>query len=160
MEKTVKLNGAIRALYKSKAKERIAGKGSELSRTAKERLPKIIQEIEAHPDVKPLVAEIAAAEKAKQKADAAYSAASNALKVQTGAEYRDGKFHEFPTWNAHDGKPATRKLVEEYKELKRKMDKEESCACHIGDSPEVLQFVADLSLCKTVGEAETLLAKL
>jgi hypothetical protein len=75
----------------------------------------------------------------------------------------DGIGSEF-SWqvrNNIDNAPAPfRSTIKEIFQWREKIIHENACACHIGDSPEVLEFVAKLSLAKTVGDAEALLAAL
>jgi len=156
MSPTTKLNSAIRALYKAKAKECIVARGDKAQNELDAQMAQIVEDIHSKPNVVALIAKLATARDARDAAVVAFEGAENALQAVTQCEYdREGKFAHF-SYNTKNISKERRR----YAALQAKRTKTIECACHVKDSPEVLEFVANLSLVKTVGEAEALLAKL
>lgn len=146
MNKETKLNGPIRALFKSKAKEKLELiEKTKVSPLQKER-DEILKRIVANPDVsklvskhKSLVAQVVAVARELQ---------SMGLSESGSFSYHVESKHRFSGEHKR------------FKALKDEIEMASACKCQTGDSPEMLEFAANLSLCKTVGEAENLLAKI
>lgn len=156
MHKSTKLNAAIRALYKSKAKECIVKRGSQAQNDIDAQMKQIIIDLHNKPAVMALSTTLDQARKVRDAAGATYEAAEDALRDVTQCEYdKNGEFAHFSYSTKTISKERQR-----YAALQAKRTKTIECACHIKDSPEVLAFAADLSLVSTVGEADALLAKL
>lgn len=150
MNKTVKLNGPIRSLYKSKAKEAIEASGkSKATPLIKER-DAILKTVVAYPVVKKLVSKwIVTHAEADRIATELY---------KMGIAVNSGTNPSF-AYKITDKSRFSAENIK-YKKLDKQIDELSACRCHTGDSPELLEFAANLSLCKTVGEADALLAKL
>lgn len=153
MNATTKLNSAIRALYKAKAKECIVARSDKAQNAIDAQMKQIVDELHSRPVVAALVAKLAKARDVRDAAVVAYEGAELALNTVTQCEYKqDGTFAYFE----HSKSP--NQANQRYSALQSKRTR--TIAGHVKDSPEVLSFVADLSLVKTVGEADALLAKL
>lgn len=156
MHKSTKLNAAIRSLYKSKAKECIVKRGRQEQNNIDDQMKQIIIDLHNKPAVTALSSTLDQARKVRDAAVAEYEAAEDALRDVTQCEYdKNGEFAHF----SYNTKTISKER-QRYASLLSKRNETIKCACQIKDSPEVLAFVADLSLISTVGEADALLAKL
>jgi hypothetical protein len=160
-----KINGPIRVLYKSKAKEVIANRDTRTSAAAKKRQAQIITDIEADPTVKPALQSFRKCQQAYAQANKALEVSLKQVQQLSGLHYNqhnDKVAGEVPSYRGYGEviPPRFKSVLNEAHELADKVKHEGACACHIGDSPELLEFMAKLSLAKTVGDAEALLAAL
>ena len=150
MNKTTKLNGPIRALFKSKAKEKLEELAKVKVDPAKKEINETLAQIAAIKDVAALVRE-------------------HNMHVAK-ARNAGAKLYGMGIQPNEDGSVSLRYSVEKgsrfyssfvrKQELERGIKEASSCQCKNGDSPELLEFAANLSLCKTVGEAQALLEKI
>jgi hypothetical protein len=159
MNKTTKLNGPIRALFKSKAKEKLEGRGSIRARELNKERTKVLEQFESLAEVKPL---LAGYRDALQKRDEAQKVANEwcaKLKAIAGVEYGNHGGFSYLCSKAGTNLKAT-ELAKQYDSIGDEIKRARDCRCQVGDSPELLEFLAQLSLCKTIGDADKLLEKL
>ncbi len=66
---------------------------------------------------------------------------------------------KYDKWTKATKQSPILKTLKEIEILDHKIDEHAACTCHTGEDPRILAFNAELSLVKTVGEAEALLEK-